>query len=220
MTKVNYNVLGAALFVFGLSLLIQLPGSRGTFGSYLFNGTAIDTILSERNIPYIPILAAAIQAAGILMFSIWMKEERQEYYRIYRKFEILFIGILLLGASPLVNHTIAAAAKTYSFSGKSGVYAVEYVKDKSSCQYDEDNYTILCNVVLKNYQHMPQKLEVGVPREIEGTPNMAIRTPVHLPARQERVVSLALSTNDLDKEQSERLLKGKAPDIAFIRLAE
>ncbi|CAM3770888.1 hypothetical protein [Mesobacillus zeae] len=218
MTKVSYNVLGAAIFSLGLLMLIQLPGDPKTFGDHLFTGTAIENLLSQKNIPFAPIFAAILQAAGILLFAIWLKQEKQEYYKIYQKFELLIIGILLLGASPIINHTIETTAKTYSFSGKDGVQAVEYIKEKSSCHSVDDSHTVQCHITLKNYQHHAQKLAISFYKEESRGKLTDSLAHVSLIQREEKRVPLTFSTKELDTQQLKQLSSGTVPDLALHNL--
>lgn len=203
MPKIHYQTIGILLFFIGLWLSIDMPWHSLEVSKSSDSFDFINRHTSIRRV-----VAGAFQGIGILLFLKWLKEEKNDHFKIYKKYYPMILALLVLGVPLFVNQLLGTTAKTFFYSGLAGVESIEYVKNKSHCELPRDkNQIVECMITIKNYQHQSQRVTLDFSLSPISNSN---GIDLFMLQRQEKQIKVdfAISKNEMErwKKSSEKIL--------------
>ncbi|MCM3668277.1 hypothetical protein M3181_04570 [Mesobacillus maritimus] len=200
MTKVHYHTLGAAVYFIGVAILIFGP-SEGQ--SSPFFGQS----------PVLLMLGWVLQAAGILVYLKWLKEERETLFTVYQKYYPLILAFFLIGVPILGENLLETTSKTFAYSNPNGKGTVEYIEDESTCTTSaEQSGMVQCTLTLKNYEHQSKTINVHLSLDQWTTSE---EMTVRLLQRQEKQVKVEFPINNSETVDHLKAETTLTPEISL-----
>ena len=194
MFKVSYHVLGSVVYLAGLVLVLKFPGQNSLTGNQLFKEFSWSTegLFGLSNIW---LLAVGIQFIGVLLLVKWFTEEYPTYREKYRLLEPIVLMAAIIIPSMAVNSLFEMSEEVYAYSGQSGADAVAYIREESSCTKEADGGTVECSIVLRNFQHHSQQINLVFP-PTEGITREKV-SKAYLQKREKKVIKVSFSLEEL-----------------------
>lgn len=218
--QVSYHVLAAIVYGLGVLLLVHFPNQAESIGEQVFRSYGLpiwSNPATSSGISYIWIVAGILQFIGILFFVKWLEQEgHTRYLKVYKKLQPLILALFIFLVPISLNKAFAVTEKTWTYSDKEGVHAIEYIKDKSACTYKKSKQDVIgdCSISLKNYQHKAQAFNLIL--HVDENSAYKVTKPLYLHQRESRIIhfQVKLAPNSTIKINE----KQEAPSIQLVNV--
>lgn len=203
----KYLVYASILYVITLVLNFRYP-NEATFGETVFSALKIPT--SMNGFQYVGIISFAILLASLTFLSMSLAKYQTR---------LIILALVLCNVIPFF------IANTYQKTLASGIYAVNYERDQSNCQFemtDESKLHGVCELPFENYRDRDVQFSLTFydPFIAEGeAPMLAMMNlngpyTVHLKGKESKLVKIE---TDIDVSKLENHIEsGEANGISII----
>lgn len=221
MIRIEYDRLVAIFYSVGVLLLIKLPNDNELIGEKLFHayGMPVDTyIRTSYKVSNIWISSLVLQAIAFLFLLKWLEKKDSNWLKKLNKIKVVCISILIVMMPFTLNKIIQTLDKTWYYTGKKGLEAIEYKKDDSQCKLvkEGNDFKQNCIVTLKNYRNHSQALQLvlyqGENQKGEG---FEVPTTIYLQRHETKKFEFQIPAVD-----GATVLENKAPNIDLQSLNE
>ncbi|MBO1627204.1 ABC transporter permease [Bacillus cereus] len=221
MIRIEYDRLVAIFYSIGVLLLIKIPNDNELIGEKLFHtyGIPVDTyIYMGYKISNIWICSLVLQVISFLFLIKWLEKNDSNWLKKLNKIKVVCISSLIIMMPFTLNKVLQTLDKTWHYTGKKGLEAIEYKKEDSQCKMEKkgEHFKQNCVVTLKNYRNHSQSLQLVLYQdENKKVKSYQVPTPVYLQRHETKKVEFQIPVGN-----GETVLENKVPNIELQLLNE
>ncbi|AIK37196.1 MULTISPECIES: hypothetical protein [Bacillus] len=214
MIRIEYDRLVAIFYSVGVLLLIKMPNDNELIGEKLFHayGIPVDTyIYMGYKISNIWICSFALQAISFLFLIKWLEKKDSNWLKKLNNIKVVCMSVLIIIMPFTLNEILQTLDKTWHYTGKKGLEAIEYKKEDSQCTMEKkgDNFEQNCVVTLKNYRNHSQALQLVLYQDAnQKLKSYQVPTPIYLQRHETKQFEFQVPV-----VYDDVVVKNKAPNI-------
>ncbi|MBO1581208.1 ABC transporter permease [Bacillus sp. XF8] len=221
MIRIEYDRLVAIFYSIGVLLLIKMPNDNELIGEKLFHtyGIPVDTyIYMNYKVSNIWIFSFVLQIISFLFLIKWLEKKDSNWLKKLNKIKVVCISVFVITMPFTLNKMLQTLDKTWHYTGKKGLEAIEYKKEDSQCTIDKkgDNFEQNCVVTLKNYHNHSQALQIVLYQDAnQKLQGYQVPTPIYLQQHETKKFEFQIPV-----VYDEIIAENKAPNIKLQSLNE
>ncbi|KEK24381.1 hypothetical protein [Bacillus gaemokensis] len=221
MIRIEYDRLVAIFYSIGVLLLIKMPNANESIGEKLFQAYQIPAetyVYMGYKVSNILILSFVLQLFSFLFLIKWLEKKDSSWLKKLNRIKVLVISVVIIAMPFKLNKMLQILDKTWYYTGKKGIEAIEYKKEDSQCIFEKKGDAVerTCFVTLKNYHNHSQSVQLVLYQDkSQKVKDYQVPTPIYLQRHETKKFHFQLPV-----AYGTSVLENKAPNIKLYPLNE